>query len=130
MLGKVSVLSLVALESAYREGDKWLSELLSYLKENLEFLLKYFEENIPEVKAIKPEGTYLVWLDFRKLGMNGRELSEFLIKKAKVGLDDGYLFGPSGEGFARINIACPRSVLKEGLSRIAKAVKEIGSDIV
>ncbi len=130
MLGKVSVLSLVALESAYREGDKWLSELLSYLKENLEFLLKYFEENIPEVKVIKPEGTYLVWLDFRRLGMNGKELSEFLIEKAKVGLDDGYLFGPSGEGFARINIACPRSVLKEGLSRIAKAVKEIGSDIV
>ncbi len=123
-LGKVSVLSLVALESAYRYGDEWLSDLLEYLKENLEFLLKYFEEKIPEVKPIKPEGTYLVWLDFRKLGLNGKELSEFLVKKAKIGLDDGYLFGPSGEGFARLNIACPRSILKEGLKRIEKAVRD------
>ncbi len=123
-LGKVSVLSLVAMEAAYREGDEWLNEVLSYLKKNLEFLLRYFKENIPEVSVIKPEGTYLVWLDFRKLGMSGKELSEFLVKKAKVGLDDGYLFGPSGEGFARINIACPRSTLEEGLRRIANAVKE------
>jgi len=84
--------------------------------------LKYFKEKIPQVKAIKPEGTYLVWLDFRKLGMDNEKLSAFLRKKAKVGLDDGYLFGPSGSGFERINIACPRSTLREGLKRIEKAV--------
>ncbi len=128
ILGNVSILSLIALEAAYRYGDEWLSELLEYLKENLTFLLKYFEENIPEIKVIKPEATYLVWLDFRKLRMKGKELSEFLIKKAKVGLDDGYFFGPSGDGFARINIACPRSVLKEGLKRIENAVKDIRSN--
>ncbi len=124
-LGKVSVLSLVAMEAAYRYGDEWLNELLKYLKENLKFLIKYFEENIPEVKVIKPEGTYLVWLDFRALGMSGEELSKFLVEKAKVGLDDGYLFGPSGNGFARINIACPRKTLKEGLKRIESAVKDL-----
>ncbi len=124
-LGKVSVLSLVAMEAAYRYGDEWLNELLEYLKENLKFLIEYFEENIPEVKVIRPEGTYLVWLDFRALGMNGEELSKFLVEKAKVGLDDGYLFGPSGNGFARINIACPRKTLKEGLKRIESAVKDL-----
>ncbi len=124
-LGKVSVLSLVAMEAAYRYGDEWLNELLKYLKENLKFLIKYFEENIPEVKVVKPEGTYLVWLDFRALGMSGEELSKFLVEKAKVGLDDGYLFGPSGNGFARINIACPRKTLEEGLKRIESAVKDL-----
>ena len=124
-LGKVSVLSLVAMEAAYRYGDEWLNELLEYLKENLKFLIEYFEENIPEVKVIRPEGTYLVWLDFRALGMNGEELSKFLVEKAKVGLDDGYLFGPSGNGFARINIACPIKTLKEGLKRIESAVKNL-----
>jgi cystathionine beta-lyase len=124
LLGKVSVLSLVAMEAAYRYGDEWLNELLKYLKSNLKFLMQYFKNNIPQVKVIVPEGTYLVWLDFRSLGMNETELSEFLIEKAKVGLDDGYLFGPSGAGFARINIACPKSTLEEGLKRIEKAVKD------
>jgi len=124
-LGKVSVLSLVAMEAAYRYGDEWLNELLKYLKENLKFLINYFEENIPQVRVIRPEGTYLVWLDFRALGMSGEELSKFLVEKAKVGLDDGYLFGPSGIGFARINIACPRKTLEEGLKRIENAVKSL-----
>ncbi|MEA3313485.1 MAG: MalY/PatB family protein [Caldisericota bacterium] len=120
-----NALGLVALEAAYRNGDEWLSQLLDYLRGNLEFLMKYFEEKIPQVKVAKPEGTYLVWLDFRKLGMNNEKLSAFLRQKAKVGLDDGYLFGPSGSGFERINIACPRSILKEGLKRIEKAINNL-----
>lgn len=120
-----NVLGLVALEAAYRHGDEWLSQLLDYLKDNLEFLMKYFEEKIPQVKVIKPEGTYLVWLDFRKLDMDNEKLSTFLREKAKVGLDDGYFFGPGGAGFERINIACPRSTLGEGLKRIEKAVNSL-----
>ena len=120
-----NLLGLVALEAAYRHGDEWLSQLLGYIEKNLNFLMKYFEGKIPQVKVIKPEGTYLIWLDFRKLGMDNEKLSTFLRKKAKVGLDDGYLFGPSGSGFERINIACPRSILKEGLKRIEKAVNSL-----
>ena len=116
---------LVATESAFRYGDEWLSQLLEYLEENLRFLIDYVEKRIPKVKVIKPEGTYLAWLDFRELGMDEYTLSEFLRNKAKVGLDDGYVFGKSGAGFARLNFACPRVILEEGLRRIEKAVKEI-----
>ena len=81
------------------------------------------EKRIPKIKVMKPEGTYLVWLDCRALGMDARNLKNFMIKKAKVCLDDGPLFGPGGEGFQRLNIACPRALLNQGLQRIEKAVK-------
>ena len=116
---------LVATEAAFRYGDEWLSQLLEYLEDNLNFLTEYVERRIPEVKVILPEGTYLAWLDFRALGMDEHTLSDFLRKKAKVGLDDGYVFGKSGRGFARLNFACPRATLEEGLRRIEKAVSSL-----
>jgi len=125
LLSNPNPFGLVATEAAFRYGDDWLSQLLEYLEGNLKFLMDYVEKRIPKVKVIKPEGTYLAWLDFRELGMDKYTLSEFLRKNAKVGLDDGYIFGKSGEGFARLNFACPRSILEEGLRRIEKAVKEI-----
>ncbi|HTX61487.1 MAG TPA: cystathionine beta-lyase, partial [Methanobacterium sp.] len=73
----------------------------------------------------KPQGTYLIWLDFRELGMDRYELSNFLINNAKVGMEDGFIFGESGSGFMRMNIACPRSVLEEALNRIEKAINKI-----
>ena len=124
-LNENNVFGLVALEAAYRNGEEWLEQLLSYLNENLEFLMKYFKERILKIKVIKPEGTYLVWLDCRQLGFNAKDLNNFMIKKARVALDDGYWFGTEGEGFMRINIACPRSFLEEGLKRIERAVNSI-----
>ena len=124
-LDENNVFGLVALEAAYLHGEEWLEQLLSYLNENLNLLIKYFEENIPKVKVIKPEGTYLVWLDCRQLGLNAKDLNHFMIHKARIALDDGYWFGKEGEGFMRMNIACPRSVLKEGLKRIERAVNNI-----
>jgi cystathionine beta-lyase len=124
-LDENNVFGLVALEAAYRDGEEWLEQLLSYLNENLEFLMKYFKERIPKIKVIKPEATYLVWLDCRQLGFNAKDLNNFMIKKARVALDDGYWFGTVGEGFMRINIACPRSFLEEGLKRIERAVSSI-----
>jgi cystathionine beta-lyase len=121
-LNENNVFGLVALEAAYRYGEEWLNQLLSYLKENLEFLKKYFKEKIPKIKVIIPEGTYLVWLDCRQLGFNAQDLNDFMIKKAKVALDAGFWFGKEGNGFMRMNIACPRSFLKEGLERIERAV--------
>jgi len=124
-LDRNSVFGLVALEAAYRYGEEWLEQLLSYLNENLRFLMKYFEERIPKIKIIKPEGTYLIWLDCRQLGLNTKDLNGFMLNKARVALDDGYWFGTQGEGFMRMNIACPRSVLEEGLKRIEGAVNNM-----
>ena len=124
-LDENNVFGLVALEAAYRYGEEWLEQLLSYLNENLKFLMKYFKERIPKIKVIKPEGTYLVWLDCRQLGLSAKDLNNFMIKKAGVALDDGYWFGTEGKGFMRINIACPRSFLEEGLKRIERAVNSL-----
>ncbi|MBA7522081.1 Cystathionine beta-lyase PatB [subsurface metagenome] len=112
------------MEAAYRYGEEWLEQLLSYLNENLEFLVKYFKERIPKIKVIKPEGTYLVWLDCRQLGLSAKGLNNLMIKKARVALDDGYWFGAEGKSFMRINIACPRSFLEEGLKRIERAINK------
>ena len=125
ILPRPNVFALKALEAAYRDGDEWLEQLLDYLQGNLEFLMEYFRKRIPRIKVIKPEGTYLIWLDCRELGMNPMSLRVFMREKAKVGLDDGYLFGPSGAGFQRINIACPRATLKEALKRIETAVNHL-----
>jgi len=114
-----------ALQAAYRRGDEWLSQVLDYLQANLDFMLDYFEKRIPLIKVIKPQGTYLVWLDCRALGLDDEKLKDFMREKARVGFDDGYLFGAGGSGFERINIACPRAILAEALSRIEKAVKEL-----
>lgn len=120
-----NVFGLVALEAAYRHGDDWLGQILDYLQGNLDFLIDYFTGNIPRIKVIVPEGTYLVWLDCRELGMSPQELRLFMRQMAKLGLDDGYLFGPGGAGFQRMNIACPRSILEEALKRIAGAVSTL-----
>ncbi len=113
-----NLFGFTALEAAYRFGDEWLTQLLDYLQDNLDFLLKYFAERIPKVKVIEPQGTYLIWLDCRELGMDDMTLRSFMRDEVRVGLDDGFLFGSGGSGFQRINIACPRPILEEALRRI------------
>ncbi len=120
-----NLFGLSALEAAYRFGDEWLEQLLAYLQGNLQFAINYFEERIHKIKVIKPDGTYLVWLDCRELGMDAMNLRAFMREKARVGLDDGFLFGQSGAGFERMNIACPRAILEEALSRIEAAVASL-----
>ncbi|EOP90498.1 hypothetical protein IGM_02190 [Bacillus cereus HuB4-4] len=117
-----SFFGITAVEAAYNYGEEWLNQLLFYLEENLNFLLHYFQQHINEVKVIRPEGTYLVWLDFRKLKMNKGNIEEWMYQKAKVALNEGSMFGTNGEGFLRMNIACPRVTLEKGLSRIRKAL--------
>ncbi len=122
---RVNIFGLVAMEAAYRHGDDWLEQLLDYLQKNLDFLIEYFEKRIPKIRVIKPEGTYLVWLDCRELGVDPMGLKAFFRERARVGLADGYLFGPSGTGFQRISIACPRTILEEALRRIESAVNTL-----
>jgi len=122
MVHGVNLFGLVAMEAAYKYGDEWLEQLLDYLQRNLDFTLDYFKEKIPKIKVIKPQATYLLWLDCRALGMDDKALGSFMREKAMVGLNDGSMFGAGGLGFQRMNIACPRSILKEALQRIEKAV--------
>lgn len=120
---QVGLFGLLACQAAYEEGQEWLEELDAYLYENLLFVRSYLQKHIPEVKLIEPEGTYLVWLDFRGLSLSGDELEALIVRKAKLWLDSGRMFGPDGEGFQRMNIACPRSVLQKALEQLDRAVR-------
>ncbi|MGD7054402.1 MalY/PatB family protein [Sutcliffiella horikoshii] len=110
--------------AAYYKGLPWLQEVKEYLTANLEYVCTYLEENIPSIKVVKPEATHLIWLDCRELGIPADELHTFFLEKAGVRLDEGMKFGAGGQGFERINIACPREVLTEALLRIKAAIKE------
>ncbi|KAA3643193.1 MAG: pyridoxal phosphate-dependent aminotransferase [Chloroflexi bacterium] len=115
---------LLALEMAYREGEEWLAQVLVYVEDNLRAMRNYFREHIPDIKVVEPEGTYLVWLDCRGLGLDKGGLTKLLEDKAGVYLDGGHMFGPEGEGFMRMNIACPRPILMEALERVQRAIKD------
>lgn len=121
----LNVMGMVATKAAYDHGREWLDELLVYLEDNLNFLSDYIADNISEVKLIRPEGTYLPWLDFRMLNLDDKQLDDFLLHKAGLWLNIGGIFGSGGEGFARMNIACPKSVLQQALSQLQTAVKEL-----
>lgn len=125
-ISQLSVLGLVATEAAYSMGEEWYRAMMAYIRQNLEFVRNFVNKNLPNVKMINLEGTYLVWLDFRKTGISPEKLDEIIVHRAKLWLDSGKIFGKCGEGFQRINVACPRSVLKEALERIKNAL--INSD--
>lgn len=120
---QLNTLGLVACEAAYRHGREWHNQLLNYLNENINYVRKFLVERIQRVKLIEPEGTYLLWLDFRELGLTEEAREELIVKQAGLWLDSGGMFGPSGEGFERMNIACPRSVLTTALVKLETAIK-------
>ena len=123
--GEAGVFGLEAMRAAYNYGGEWIDSLMEYLKGSLDFLCDYVEKNIPKAKVMVPEATYLVWMDLSGYGMDCKRLHETLLEKGKVWLDEGYLFGKAGEGFERINIACPRATLEEGLKRMSGCLGEI-----
>lgn len=114
--------SLVATEAAYNHGEDWLNEYLKYIEENMDFAINYINENIPSLKVRKPEGTYLLWVDFSETGLSDEEVAKALVDKGKVALNSGESFGTGGKGYQRINLACPRAMVEDGLSRIKKAI--------
>lgn len=120
-----NVFGLEAMKAAYTLGEEWLDSLLVYLEGNSDFIAGYVSDFIPEVKIVKPEGTCLTWLDFRDLNMTRKQLNDFLIHKAGIGMSDGELFGTGGQGFQRLNFACPRSLLKKGLEKIKEAIQTL-----
>ena len=117
-VSQLGIMGLVACEAAYSQGEEWYQGMLSYVKSNIEFTKEYVEKYLPGVSMVEHEGTYLVWLDFRGTGLSVDELDELIIHKARLWLDSGKIFGDSGRGFQRINVACPRSTLETALERI------------
>ena len=120
---QLNTMGLVAARAAYESGKEWLDEVRAYIKDNLIFFRDYLKENIGELSLIEPEGTYLVWVDFRKLGLSEKQREDLIVNKAKLWIDSGAMFGVDGEGFERFNIACTREYLKMALDSLAKAIK-------
>jgi cystathionine beta-lyase len=119
-----NIFGAVALEAAYSKGSDWLEQLLDYLGENIKFLDHFVKSRLPGIRMSPPEATYLAWLDMRDLGLKGRHLRQFMVEKARVGCNDGPSFGQGGEGFQRLNFACPRSTLEQALVQIETAIRK------
>lgn len=120
---QLNTLGLTACYAAYTEGRPWLEELKSYLMKNVTYVKEFLQKELPEIRLVQPEGTYLLWLDFQALGLSEEELEDLIVGKAKLWLDRGTMFGPEGKGFQRINIACPRSTLEKAMNQLRHAVK-------
>lgn len=120
-LSSLNTFGILGLEVAYRHGEQWLEGLLSYLQESMTLLTTFIEKELPNLSVVKAEGTYLVWIDCRKLSLSDEEIQDALLKKGKLALEPGAKYGAGGEGFIRMNIACSQETLKDGLERLKRA---------
>jgi len=123
-VGAGNIFGFVAMEAAYKNGQEWVDQLMEYLEGNFNMLHDFISRHIPKIRIIKPQATYLIWLDCRQLSMSPAKLKSFMISEAGLGLSDGLMFGKEGEGFQRINIGCPRSVLHEALLKLQAAIEK------
>jgi cystathionine beta-lyase len=124
MVPGVGVMAFAASLAAYQHGQPWLTEVLHYLEANRDFLHEYVASHLPGITMAKPEGTYLAWLDCRGANLPGNP-HRFFLQEARVAMNDGESFGPGGEGFVRLNFACPRSTLLEALERMRRALEAV-----
>lgn len=123
---QLNTMGLLACKAAYDFGKEWLDQLKSYLSDNLSFVRNFLLERLPQIKLVEPQGTYLLWIDFKALNMTEGELDSLIVNEAKLWLDRGLMFGEEGKGFQRINIACPRKILEKALLQLEKAVNSLG----
>lgn len=115
---QLNVMGLVAAQAAYQHGEQWYQAMHRYVAANIEYTKQFVEERLPGVRFVENEGTYLLWLDFKGLNLPDEALEDLIIKKAKLWLDSGSMFGEVGRGFQRINVACPRATLEQALTRL------------
>lgn len=123
--GEGHMLAYVGCAAAYREGEEWLGQLLAYLQGNIDFTEQFLKERIPTIGMIRPQASYLIFLDCRRLGLSQPELVNLFVDKAHLALNDGTMFGRGGEGFMRLNVGCPRSVLRRALEQLEEAVSHL-----
>ncbi len=121
-LGSSNPFSIAAFEAAYRGGETWLEELLVYLQGNRDYISDYLSKHLPRIRHVQPQGTYLLWLDCRELGMSDAQLKDFFVRETRVGMNPGTVFGKGGSGFMRLNIGSPRHVIADALQRITNAL--------
>lgn len=119
---QVDYLALEAMKAAYTKCDEWVDALVDYIHENILYMEGFIKERLPELKMIHPQGTYLTWVDFSELGLNSRDLERLIREDAKLWLDAGFIFGKSGDGFQRFNLAAPRKLIEDALERLERAV--------
>jgi cystathionine beta-lyase len=125
-LNEPTIFSPIATVAAYSdEGDNWRKQMLEYLEGNIDYVINYCKENIPGVRALRPEASFLVWLDCRGLGLDHASLVDLFVNKARLALNDGEMFGKGGEGHMRLNVAMPRSVLAKALAQLSESVKKL-----
>lgn len=117
-----NIFAYVATQAAYEKGAEWRKQMLEYVQNNIDYVIDFLKTNIPEIKPMKPEATYLIWLDCKELGMETDDLQDFFVQKAGLGLNKGTIFGPGGEYHLRLNAACPRSVLVQAMTQLQLAV--------
>ncbi len=126
-LEQLNLFGIVAGEAAYKHGEEWLNNLMNYLEGNVEYVIARLATVAPQIKVFRPEGTYVLWLDCRSLGIPYDQLNQFFVKNAGLALTDGQIFGSGGQGFQRMNIGCPRALIEEALEGIEKALKTLDS---
>ena len=123
-LDEGNLFAYTATVSAYNECDDWLDEMVKYVQSNVDFVYSYLKSNIPEIKAILPEASFLIWLDCRSLNLSQNELVKLFVEKAGLALNDGSIFGPGGEGFMRLNVGSPKSILEKALSNLKNTCRQ------
>ena len=119
-LSEPNIFAPIATIAAYRKGEPWRQEMIQYIEQNILFAEQYLAEHLPQVKVVRPEASFLVWLDCRALGLSHEALVDMFVNRARLALNDGEMFGKGGEGFMRMNVGCPRAVLQEALERIGE----------
>ncbi len=119
-----NIFAYEATRAVYLHGREWLDQMLAYVQGNIDLVARFLAERVPAIRPMLPEASFLVFLDCRGLGMEGDDLQRFFIERVKVGMNDGRMFGPGGEGFLRLNVACPRSTVEEALRRMEAAIAE------
>jgi cystathionine beta-lyase len=124
-VGNGNIFGNTASIAAYTNGHKWLDALLDYIDNNIEFVKDYCEKMIPEIIPVQPEATYMIWLDCRRFGMSGKDLQNFFVHKAGVGMNEGSTFGPGGEGFMRMNLGTTHQTVMKAMEQIEKAVASV-----
>ena len=119
------VFAFLAVESAYSHGTEWLDQCLAYIQGNIDYVDAFLQEHTPKIKVMRPQASYLVWLDCREMGLSQEALNDFFVDKAHLALNDGSFFGKEGQGFMRLNVASPRIVLEQAMKQLAEAYKVI-----
>ena len=123
-LNEPTVFAPIATIAAFQKGEAWRQEMLRYVEANIDFVIDFCKQHLPAIRPLRPQASFLVWLDCTALGLSQSALVDLFVKKARLALNDGSIFGKEGEGFMRLNVGCPRSLLREALERLEKAIKE------